>query len=193
MTTDPFTRQLDFLNTIDALKGIDRASPIIDRSRRENSAEHSWHIAMYALVLEDHAPEGVDIGRVVRMLLIHDIVEIDAGDLPIHGAHDFARQAELERAAAERIFGLLPPEQAATFHALWHEFEAAETLDARFAKSLDRLQPMMQNIATGGGTWTTYAVDERQILDRCGPSISGGSPSLWQKTRDLVQKFFQTA
>ena len=112
MNSDNLNDQLDFLKTIDALKGIVRASPILDQSRCENSAEHSWHLAMYALVLTDHASGHVDIGRVIQMLLIHDIVEIDAGDTPIHGEQGKDEQAELESRAAERIFGLLPAKQA---------------------------------------------------------------------------------
>ena len=191
--TENLLQQLEFLKTIDALKGIVRASPIIDQSRCENSAEHSWHLAMYALVLSEHAHSSVDIGRVIQMLLIHDIVEIDAGDMPIHGEHNADEQAALEQLAADRIYGLLPDSQKQRIRLLWDEFEKAETQDARFAKSLDRLQPLVQNIATSGGTWKDHSLAEKQVIERYGPQIEGGSPKLWQMAKQLVRDFFQKA
>jgi putative hydrolases of HD superfamily len=184
-------QQLRFLTEIDALKGILRASPILDRSRRENSAEHSWHLAMYALVLSDCADENVDINRVIRMLLLHDIVEIDAGDTPIHGGEGKAEQAALEALAAERIFGLLPQRQAMEFKTLWAEFEAGVSADAKFAKSLDRLQPLIQNVETGGGTWNDHQLTQEAVVERYGPQIERGSPVLWLKARSLVRAFFE--
>jgi putative hydrolases of HD superfamily len=184
-------QQLRFLTEIDALKGILRASPILDRSRRENSAEHSWHLAMYALVLSDCADENVDINRVIRMLLLHDIVEIDAGDTPIHGGEGKAEQAALEALAAERIFGLLPQRQAMEFKTLWAEFEAGVSADAKFAKSLDRLQPLIQNVETGGGTWNDHQLTQETVVERYGPQIERGSPALWSKARSLVRAFFE--
>ncbi|MFN3664499.1 HD domain-containing protein, partial [Yoonia sp.] len=151
--TDRIDAQLAFLTEACKLKSVLRATTLCDGSRRENSGEHSWHIALYALVLGEHAGADVDINRVIRMLLIHDLVEIDAGDSPIHGDHDTAAQDAIEQAAATRIFGLLPPDQAASFRALWDEFEAAETPDAVFAKSIDRVQPVIANLETDGGTW----------------------------------------
>lgn len=191
MTTSDLARQLDFLKEIDRLKSVVRLSPLIDRSRRENSAEHSWHLALYALVLADHAAGSVDVQRVVKMLLIHDIVEIDAGDVPFHLPATHVGQAEREQLAAERIFGLLPEAQAAEFRELWREFEAAESDDAKFAKALDRFQPMLHNAATDGGTWVECAVTLEQITARCRPPIEGGAPALWEAAAGMAEAHFR--
>ncbi len=183
-------RQLAFLAELDRLKLVVRQSPLVDRSRKENSAEHSWHLAMFALVLAEHAP-GVDAVHVVKLLLVHDIVEIDAGDAPIHAAgQDKAALALAERRAAERIFGLLPVEQGREMLALWEEFEEASTPDAQFAKALDRLQPLLLNTLTGGGTWTENGVTEQQVVERIGPTIEAGSPLLWQEASKLIRQHF---
>lgn len=182
------TEQLAFLAEIDALKSVVRQSPLADRSRRENSAEHSWHLAMFALILADD--EDVDTGHVIKLLLVHDIVEIDAGDAPIHGNHNSQEIEARENAAAERLFGLLPDDQAAELSALWHEFEAAETPEARFAKALDRLQPLLLNTLTGGGTWNENDVSEQQIHERYGPTIEGGSATLWRHAKERVRQHF---
>jgi len=184
-------RQLAFLREIDRLKGVVRMSPLIDRSRRENSAEHSWHLAMYALVLSEHAAAPVDVVRVVKMLLLHDIVEIDAGDTPLHDPSLHADQAEREQRAAQRIFSLLPASQAEEFHQLWTEFEAGESDDAKFAKALDRFQPLLHNVATGGGTWIAPGLDEAQVVARYGPAIELGAPALWEAAARLVQQHFR--
>ncbi|HEX8673323.1 MAG TPA: HD domain-containing protein, partial [Longimicrobium sp.] len=153
MTEDRLSRQLAFIVEVDRLKGVLRQTSLIDRSRRENSAEHSWHLAMAALALAEHAPADTDLLRAIRMVLVHDIVEIDAGDTFCYddGAH-LDKEAR-ETLAAERIFGLLPPDQADEMRALWDEFEAGETPDARFAVALDRLQPLLVNFNSDGGTW----------------------------------------
>lgn len=190
MPESTLDQQLSFLLEIDRLKSVIRKSPLIDKSRRENTAEHSWHLAMYALVLAEHANDPIDVSRVIKMLLIHDVVEIDAGDTPIHEASGREDQAERERAAAERIFGLLPETQAADLRALWAEFELAETADAQFAKSLDRFQPLLHNIATGGGTWTESNVSGHQVTDRYGPTIRGGSAALWRHAQNAVSEHF---
>ncbi|MCD0504593.1 HD domain-containing protein [Bordetella petrii] len=183
-------RQLGFLREIDRLKSVLRQSPLLDRSRQENSAEHSWHLAMYALVLGEYAQGPVDTYRVMQMLLLHDIVEIDAGDFPIHGAGSSARQAELESRAAERLFGLLPQPQGEQFLALWREFERAETADAKFAKALDRFQPLLINVYTGGGTWTAGGVSMEQVFSRYGPAIQQGAPRLWAVCEQWVRQHF---
>lgn len=173
--------QMAFLAEAEKLRTILRATPIGDNSRQENSGEHSWHLALYAMVLAEHAPAGVRIDRVIRMLLIHDIVEIDAGDVPIY-AQTAEGQAETEAAelrAADRIFGLLPPDQSEEFKALWQEFEAAETPDAIFAKSLDRFQPPNLNLASGGGSWKTYNVTYDVLDQRVGKPVRRGAPALW--------------
>lgn len=172
-------RQLGFLIEVDRLKSVVRQNRISDASRRENTAEHSWHLALFASVLCEHAGAEVDGARVVQMLLVHDIVEIDAGDTPLHDEANAAAQAEREAAAADRLFGLLPGDQAATFRALWEEFEAAETDDARFARAVDRLQPILLNHVVGGGTWTDYDVDVTQVRAKT-QRIEAGSAVLWR-------------
>lgn len=190
MSTDSLTFQLEFLAEIDRLKAVLRQSPLLDQSRRENSAEHSWHLAMYALILREHAGPEVNIGRVLRMLLVHDIVEIDVGDTPLHGGASAEQQAAAEDKAAERIFGLLPAAQGDELLALWREFEAAKSEDAKFAKALDRVQPLMANIRTGGGTWNDHKVTLEQVLERYGTPIRRGSPALWAACESLVRAHF---
>jgi putative hydrolase of HD superfamily len=190
VTPSNLVQQLAFLREIDRLKSVVRLSPLIDGSRRENSAEHSWHLAMYALVLAEHAAGTVDVQRVVKMLLIHDIVEIDAGDVPFHVPATHVGQDERERLAAERLFGLLPAAQAAEFRELWFEFEAAESDDAKFAKALDRFQPMLHNAATAGGTWVECAVTLEQVKARCRPPIEGGAPALWAAAASMAEEHF---
>ncbi|RFB69627.1 MULTISPECIES: HD domain-containing protein [unclassified Herbaspirillum] len=183
-------KQLGFLREIDRLKTVVRQSPLLDQSRKENSAEHSWHLAMYAMLLSEYANGEVDANRVIRMLLLHDIVEIDVGDFPIHGGSSAAVQAEQEAKAAERLFGMLPENQGDQFLALWQEFEGAETEDAKFAKALDRFQPLLINIFTGGGTWTENGVLLEQVLSRYGPVIQKGAPQLWEACEQWVIQHF---
>jgi putative hydrolase of HD superfamily len=190
MTSTSLQAQLTFLREIDRLKSVIRQSPLLDRSRRENSAEHSWHLAMYALLLQEHAATPIQVERVIRMLLVHDIVEVDVGDTPIHTANPQGAQAALEARAAERLFGMLPRQQGAELLALWQEFEAAESDDARFAKALDRVQPLLANVATGGGTWAESAVTLEQVLQRYGPTIARGAPALWAACEALARDHF---
>ena len=184
--------QLSFLLELDKLKNVVRKSPLIDRSRKENSAEHSWHLAMYALILSSAANAKVNVDRVIRMLLIHDIVEIDAGDHPIHESTDYDSQKQLEQAAAKRIFGLLPTAQCEELIKLWEEFEIGKSNDAAFAKSLDRMQPLIHNVTTGGGTWSEANVTKNQVKERYGPIISGGSAELWNTAEKLVDRHFES-
>lgn len=186
----PLDRQLEFLREIDRLKTVIRQSPLLDRSRKENSAEHSWHLAMYGMILQEYAVAPVDPTRVIRMLLIHDIVEVDVGDMPIHQKPSGASQAALEEKAAERLFGMVPGEQGAELLALWREFEAAQSEDAKFAKAVDRVQPLLVNIHTDGGTWTENGVTLEQVLQRYGPTIERGSPALWKACEKLVREHF---
>lgn len=190
MQLTPLERQLNFLREIDRLKTVLRQSPLLDASRKENSAEHSWHLAMYALVLSEYACGPVDTNRVMRMLLLHDVVEIDVGDFPIHGGSSAELQAEQEAKAATRLFGLLPRQQANEFLSLWQEFELAETEDAKFAKALDRFQPLLINVYTGGGTWTENGVSLEQVLSRYGPVIQRGAPELWAVCERWVTRHF---
>jgi putative hydrolases of HD superfamily len=186
----PIAQQLAFLAELDKLKSVLRASPLVNGSRKENSAEHSWHIAMFAFTLAEHSG-GADILRVIKMLLLHDIVEIDAGDVPFFATGgDKAAEAKTEREAADRIFGMLPPEQGTQMLTLWLEFEAAETKEARFAKAIDRLQPLLINTLTNGGTWNDFGVTEKQAMDRYGAIISRGSPALWEEASRLVAQHF---
>lgn len=188
--TDRLAAQIAFLSEADKLKSVLRASRLHDGSRRENSAEHSWHVMLYALVLADQTGPEVRIDRVIRMLLLHDIVEIDAGDNPIHGVIDTQAQDAAERAAADRIFGLLPEDQQTAFRALWEEFEAAETPDAVFAKSIDRMQTPISNLANGGGTWTDYDVTLSQLEHRVGTPVRRGAPAVWDWLQPKLRAFF---
>ncbi|UWR34885.1 HD domain-containing protein [Sulfitobacter sp. W027] len=188
--TERLDQQIAFLNEADKLKTILRGTTLCDASRAENSAEHSWHLTLYALVLADQAGPGVDINRVIKMLILHDLVEIDAGDNPIFGDYDAADMEAQEQIAADRIFGLLPPDLRDDLREIWEEFEAAESPSARFAKSLDRFQPPMQNLASGGGSWTDYNVSEAQIEEKVGSKIAIGAPALWAYARARISSFF---
>lgn len=188
--SDRIAAQLAFLTEADKLKSTLRATTLCDGSRRENSGEHSWHIALYALVMAEHAHRPVNISRVIQMLLIHDLVEIDAGDTPIHGNHDAVEMNMIEQAAANRIFGLLPPDQATGLRELWDEFEAAETDDAIFAKSIDRVQPVIANLETGGGTWPAFNVTAAQLHARVGVKVERGAPAIWQALRSRIDAWF---
>jgi putative hydrolase of HD superfamily len=186
--------RLTFLAEADRLKSVYRATTLVDGSRRENSGEHSWHLALYALVLADQAEKGVDISRVIRMLLIHDLVEIDVGDVPIHSAngaaHGSTDTVAAEQRAADRLYGLLPQPQGSALRALWDEFEAAATPDAIFAKSLDRVQPVMANLMSGGGTWIEYNVTAEQLDTRVGVKVAKGAPRLWDWVRAQTRTYF---
>jgi putative hydrolases of HD superfamily len=184
-------QQMRFVAEIDKLKNVLRQTMLAGPGRRENSAEHSWHLAMMAVVLGEHAPAGTDISRVMAMVLVHDLVEIDAGDLFLY-ADDAqqARQEEAEQAAADRIFALLPPDQAAGLRALWDEFEARQTREARFARGLDRLQPMLANLEAGGGTWLEHGITADLVLAKV-RLIEEGSESLGRYARELVARAVQ--
>lgn len=187
---DRIDAQLSFLIEADKLKSTLRATTLCDGSRLENSGEHSWHIALYAMVMAEYANKPINIDRVIKMLLIHDLVEIDAGDNPIHGDHDPAEMEAIEKAAATRIFGLLPPDQAIAFRALWDEFESAQTDDAIFAKSIDRVQPVIANLETGGGTWPQYNVTPEQLQTRVGAKVQKGAPAIWTALKSRIDAWF---
>ena len=188
----PLDAQMAFLTEACKLKSVTRATLLCDGSRRENSGEHSWHLALYAMTLAEHAPTEVDINRVIRMLLLHDLVEIDPGDAPIFGTHDTAAIEANERIAAKRIFGLLPSQQGHIFLQLWQEFEKNDTPDAKFAKSLDRFQPPNQNLASGGGSWIEYDVQYDTVASKVGAKIAHGAPTLWAWIAPKIQHFFAT-
>ncbi|WP_296185735.1 HD domain-containing protein [Pseudomonas sp. UBA1879] len=184
-------KQLSFLREIDRLKRVVRQSPLLDKSRKENSAEHSWHLAMYALILSEYAIGQIDPHRVIRMLLLHDIVEIDVGDFPIHGGSSSEEQSRLEVEAAHRLFGQLPAPQGDEYRDLWLEFEDAQTDDAKFAKALDRFQPLLINVFTEGGTWSESEVTREQVISRYGPVIRAGAPQLWEVCEQWIAAHFR--
>ena len=179
----PLVPRLAFALEIDRLKGVERRTWLADRSRRENSAEHSWHVATLALVLADLAPPGTDVDRVVRMLLVHDLVEIDAGDTFAFDAVGLTDRDARERAAADRLYALIPGGER--LRALWEEFDAGETPDARYANALDRLAPLLLNLATEGGTWREHGVPRSAVLRRMAP-IATGLAAIWPAVRAVV-------
>ena len=186
--SDRLDHQLRFVRELDKLKGVLRRTSLIDRSRRENSAEHSWHLAMMALALGEYAPSGTDLSRAIELLLVHDIVEIDAGDTFAFDAAGNLDKAAREVAAADRLFGLLPPDLDARFRRAWEEFEAGETPAARFANALDRLGALVQNDAGGdGGTWRIHGVGREAVLRRMEP-IRAGAPALWPAVLAAVDR-----
>jgi putative hydrolase of HD superfamily len=184
-------QQLDFLRSVDALKRIERMTRLIQQpgevARRENSAEHSWHLALMAMMLVEHANEPVDLARVLQMILIHDIVEIDAGDTFVYDENAMTGKAEREAQAAERIFGMLPSDQKDELFSLWHEFEARETPEAKYASALDRLAGMLPNAANNGGTWNEHHVTVEQVTRR-NESISIGSESIWNHAKQWIEQ-----
>jgi putative hydrolase of HD superfamily len=178
--------QLAFILEIDKLKSILRQTPITGpERRRENDAEHSWHLAMMAALLAEYAPAPVDLQRVLRMLLIHDVVEIDAGDTFAYDTAGYSDKEARERLAADRLFGMLPADQASEFRDLWDEFEAVSSVESRYANALDRLQPLLLNSRTGGGSWANHRVSRAQVLTRMEP-IRHGAPALWPVVEAIV-------
>ena len=182
-------QQLAFLVEADKLKNILRRTTLIDSSRQENTAEHSWHLALAAMVLEEYASAPVNMARVLRMLVVHDVVEIDAGDTFAYDAAGNATKAERERHAADRIFGLLPADLREELRGLWEEFDAATTPEARFANAVDRIQPFLQNRETGGGTWHTHNLSREQVLARMDP-VRTALPQVWPTILAAVDGFF---
>lgn len=179
-------QQLNFILEIDKLKSILRQTPITGPERRqENDAEHSWHIAVMASLLAEYSPAAVDVCRVMRMLLIHDIVEIDAGDTFAYDAEGNSDKERRERLAADRLFGLLPADQADELRGFWDEFEAGCSPEARYANALDRFQPILLNSRTGGGTWRNHHVTRSQVLARMEP-VRTSAPELWPAVLGIV-------
>ena len=178
-------QQLEFLVELDRAKSIFRQSYVTDGSRKENDAEHMWHLALFVLVLAEHADEPIDVGRVLRMVLVHDIVEIDAGDTYIYDEEAKATQAAREARAADRLYGLLPPDQGAELRAVWEEFEAKETPEARFAAAVDRLQPVLLNLATHGRAWHDHGMTADRVR-AVNARIGLGSSALWDHVDGLL-------
>jgi len=183
---DILSNQVAFLREVDQLKSVLRMTTVGDRSRRENSAEHSWHVALMALTLAGHAPEGVAVDRVIRMLLVHDLVEIDAGDTFAFDAAANHEKDARERAAADRVFGMIDDGPGPSFRALWEEFEAGTTPDARMANALDRFAALLQNTAADdGGTWRAHGISRAAVLRRMDP-IREGLPALWPLVTRII-------
>jgi putative hydrolase of HD superfamily len=183
---DRFERQIRFILEIDKLKNIVRRTYLLNADRAENTAEHSWHLAIMAILLAEHANEPVDVARVVKMVLIHDIVEIDAGDTYFYDTAAELDKHEREGAAAERIFGLLPSDQGRELRELWEEFEKRETADARFALALDRFMPQLHNYYTQGRSWLEHGISADRVLER-NASMAEGSEKLWECARALLE------
>ncbi|ELQ2335376.1 HD domain-containing protein [Vibrio vulnificus] len=176
---------------LDKLKSVLSRTRVKSADKRlENSAEHSWHVALMALLMEEHANEPVNIGRVVKMLLLHDVVEIDAGDTFVYDAVASKQQAEKELAAAQRLFGMLPADQGEELLLLWLEFEAAQTADAKFGKALDRIIPMLLNYHNQGQSWQEHGVTRQQALT-VNQKIDLGSHVLWDKAQEIIEQATQ--
>lgn len=188
MMTDRMKQQFQFIIEIDKLKTIFRQSYLIDGERKENDAEHSWYLAMLAITFEEYAAEPVDLLRVIKLVLIHDLVEIDAGDTFVYDVAGNATKKARETAAAERIFPLLPADQAAEIRALWDEFEEAATPEAKFANALDRIAPMLMNYESGGMTWKEHHTTMNAVLKRNHQTIIDGAPQLWHYIEDMLSK-----
>ena len=181
-----FKSQIEFILEVDKLKKILRRTTLLDRSRQENSAEHSWHIALIVLVLAEYAEEdNLDILQVIKLLLAHDLVEIDAGDTYCYDEIGGQDQKAREIKAADRIFSILPSDQAVSFRSLWDEYEARETPESQFANALDRLQPFLHNYFTRGHTWQKHGIRKKQVLARMQP-VDNGSRLLWDYVSSLI-------
>lgn len=185
-------KQLALVIELDKLKSVLRRTRVKSaQAREENSAEHSWHVALMALLLEEHANQPVDIARVVKMLLIHDVVEIDAGDTFVYDTVALESQAENELKAAKRLFAMLPEQQGNELLQLWLEFEAAQSDDARFAKALDRIIPMLLNYHNDGQSWQEHGVRKEQVI-AINQRIEQGSETLWQYAQHIIEQAVQS-
>jgi putative hydrolases of HD superfamily len=177
--TSSIQQIVDFVLELDKLKGVTRKTRPLDLDRYENSAEHSWQIAMLAASLAHYAESPVDINRVIGMLLVHDIGEIDTGDTIVYAEEGIAERKAAELVAVQRIFGLLHEKQSATFMALWHEFENGETAEARFAHAADRAMPVLLNLANKGQSWVENGISHQRVVKRLKDPIQAGCPALW--------------
>lgn len=187
MKTDELIKQVAFIKEIDKLKYIQRKTKLFNSDRNENDAEHSWHLAMMTIVMAAHSDKPLDVLRVVKMVLIHDIVEIDAGDTFIYDTTKNHSNTEEELLAAKRIFGLLPAAQAEEFIAIWEEFEEGVTDDAKFAKAMDRFEPLLQNTSNNGGTWAEFNVPYQKVYDKK-KAIKNGSSIIWDYAEKLLNE-----
>lgn len=186
MTSENLAKQIAFIKEIDKIKYIRRRTRLFNSDRNENDAEHSWHLAMMALVLSEYSDAEVDLLKVIKMVLIHDIVEIDAGDTFIYDPNKNHENTEEELKSAQRIFGLLPEKQAAEFIEIWTEFEEGVSEEAKFARAMDRLEPLLQNASNDGGTWKEFGVRYQQVYDKK-KIIQEGSKELWSYAEQLLE------
>lgn len=187
MHTENLLKQIDFIKEIDKIKYIQRKTKLFNSDRCENDAEHSWHLAMMTIVLAEHADKPIDVLKVLKMVLIHDIVEIDAGDTFIYDTAKSHTNTEQELIAAKRIFGMLPEEQAGDFIAIWEEFEEGATNEAKFARSMDRFEPLLQNSSNNGGTWREFDVPYQKVYDKK-KVIKEGSTVIWGYAENLINE-----
>jgi putative hydrolase of HD superfamily len=185
--SDRLLKQVAFIKEIDKLKYIQRKTKLFDSDRRENDAEHSWHLAMMTIILAEHSNKPVDVLKVLKMVLIHDIVEIDAGDTFIYDTTKSHSNTDEELIAAKRIFGILPALQAKEFIAIWEEFEAGITEEARFARAMDRFEPLLQNASNKGGTWAEFNVPFQKVYEKK-KAINDGSSVIWDYAEDLLNE-----
>ncbi|MFK8056838.1 MAG: HD family hydrolase [Saprospiraceae bacterium] len=186
MKNSKLLKQIEFIKEIDKIKYIQRRTKLFNSDRNENDAEHSWHLAMMAIVLSEYSDQEIDLLKVIKMVLIHDIVEIDAGDTFLYDQNKSHDNTEEETKCAARIFGMLPEEQARDFFDLWVEFEDGTSTEAKFAKSLDNLEPVLQNASNDGGTWKEYSVKHATVYDKK-KIIKDGSTALWDYTKDVLE------
>ncbi|WP_420553258.1 HD domain-containing protein [Tenacibaculum aiptasiae] len=184
-----FLEQINFIKEIDKLKYIQRKTRLFNSDRCENDAEHSWHLAMMTIILAEHSDVKIDILKVLKMVLIHDIVEIDSGDVFIFDNDKNHKNTFEELKAAKRIFGLLPEKQAKEFIEIWLEFEEGETNEAKFAKAMDRFEPILQNVSNSGGTWKEYNVPLDKVLKKTSP-IENGSKLIWDYSKKEIEEVF---
>jgi putative hydrolase of HD superfamily len=184
---DRVSKQIAFIEHLDQLKLVLRQNLVMDESRRENSAEHSWHMATMAMVLFEYAPQSLDQLRVFKMLLLHDVIEIEAGDTFCFDVEANMGKEERERLAADKVFGLLPPDLDREFRGIWDEFEEGKTAEALFANSLDRFQVLLQNVNTRGGTWRIHNIEKSRVIQRMLP-IKTGVPLLWPVVEEYLEE-----
>jgi putative hydrolase of HD superfamily len=188
---ESFLKQIEFIKEIDKLKYIQRKTKLFNSDRHENDAEHSWHLAMMCIVLAEHSNFNIDLLKVIKMVLIHDIVEIDSGDIFIFDTENNHDNTKEELKAAKRIFGMLPKKQADDLVALWYEFEQGESNEAKFAKAMDRFEPILQNASNEGGTWREFKVPKEKVIDKTLP-VSLGSQKIWDYSLNTINTIFNT-
>ncbi|NQX81773.1 MAG: HD domain-containing protein [Flavobacteriaceae bacterium] len=189
MKSTKLLKQIEFVKEIDKLKYINRKTKLFGSNRNENDAEHSWHLCMMAIVFLEHSNEKVDTLKVLKMLLIHDLVEIYAGDTFLFDSKKNHSNTKEELIAAKRIFGILPEDQFKEFIELWKEFEKGETKEAKFAKTMDRFEPVLQNVSNKGGTWAEFNISYEKVIDRV-KVIGRGSEVIWNYTQEIIKNLY---